>query len=97
VSFNGPFRSINKQSVGLGVTTLRFGGLTNKTQYVLQLYAVNPAGISEPSELIVVTYEDPASFKYLQKNSTLNPNGSSSNRIRYSTVVGISRGNTKYI
>jgi len=97
VSFTGPFRSINKQSIGLDKTTLQFGGLSNKTKYVLQLYAVNPAGISEPSELTVVTYEDPATFKYVKKNSTLNPNGSSSNRIRYSTVVGISRGNTRFV
>jgi hypothetical protein len=97
VSFNGPLRSINKQSIGLDKTTLQFGGLNNKTNYVLQLYAVNPAGISRPSELTVVTYEDPASRKYLQKNSTLNPNGSSSNKIRYSTIVGISRGNTRFV
>jgi len=97
VSFNGRFKSINKESIGLDKTTLQFGGLNNKTNYVLQLYAVNPAGISDPSELTVVTYEDTASRKYIQKNSTLNPNGSSSNRIRYSTIVGINEGNTTYI
>ena len=97
VSFNGPLRSIDKQSIGLDITTLRFGGLNNKTDYTLQLYAVNPAGISVPAELNVITYPDQTTLKYIQRNSTLNPNGSSSNRIRYSTIVGISSGNTQFV
>jgi titin len=97
VSFNGPLRSINREPIGLNVTTLQFGGLNNKAIYKLQLYAVNPAGISAPAEIDVITYQDVTSLKYIQSNSTLNPNGSSSNRLRYSTVVGINKGNTTYI
>jgi hypothetical protein len=97
VSFNGPLRSINRVSIGLNVTTLQFGGLNNKATYKLQLYAVNPAGISAPAEIDVITYQDVTSLEYIQQNSTLNPNGSSSNGLRYSTVVGINKGNTTYI
>ena len=97
VSFTDATRFIDKQSIGLDITTLKFRLLNNKTIYKLQLYAVNPAGISAPAEIDLISYEDPASLKYIQQNSTLNPNGSMSASHRHAGVVGRSRGNTRYV
>ena len=97
VSFTDETRFIDKQSIGLEITTLKFRLLHNKTVYKLQLYAVNPAGMSAPAEIDLISYEDPGSLKYVQRNSTLNPNGSMSASKRYAGVVGRSRGNTRYV
>jgi titin len=96
VSFNGPLRAIDKQSIGIDTTTLQFGGLRNKNKYILQLYAVNPAGISDPAEITVISYAEVVALDYVKQNSTLNPNGALSASRRYAGVVGRSGGNTVY-